>query len=89
MIRKQGSWCCNYTLQLADTSLILAQRLCEWCGHGPVLEQDMAMSNIALDLIGETRSLYQYAAELEGKGRTEDDLAYLRASSGIQKFPSC
>jgi ring-1,2-phenylacetyl-CoA epoxidase subunit PaaC len=68
----------TYTLQLADTSLILGHRLSEWCGHGPVLEQDLAMSNIALDLIGETRSLYQYAAELEGKGRTEDDLAYLR-----------
>jgi ring-1,2-phenylacetyl-CoA epoxidase subunit PaaC len=68
----------DYTLQLADTSLILGHRLSEWCGHGPILEQDLAMANIALDLIGETRSLFQYAAELEGKGRTEDDLAYLR-----------
>lgn len=68
----------NYSLQLADTSLILGHRLSEWCGHGPILEQDLAMSNIALDLIGETRSFYQYAATLEGKGRTEDDLAYLR-----------
>ncbi len=68
----------QYTLQLADTSFILAHRLSQWCGHGPILEQDMAMSNIALDLIGETRSLYQYAAELEGKGRSEDDLAFLR-----------
>lgn len=68
----------DYVSQLADTSLMLAQRLTEWCGHGPILEQDMAMSNIALDLLGETRSLYQYAAELEGKGRTEDDMAYLR-----------
>ena len=70
----------NYTLQLADTSFILAHRLSEWCGHGPILEQDMAMSNIALDLLGETRSLYQYAAGLEGKGRSEDDMAYLRAA---------
>ncbi|RNI30606.1 1,2-phenylacetyl-CoA epoxidase subunit PaaC [Rufibacter latericius] len=68
----------DYTLQLADTSLILGHRLSEWCGHGPILEQDLAMANIALDLIGETRSLYQYAAELESQGRTEDDLAYLR-----------
>ncbi len=68
----------NYTLQLADTSFILAHRLSEWCGHGPILEQDMALSNIALDLLGETRSLYQYAAELEGMGRSEDDMAYLR-----------
>ena len=70
----------DYVLQLADTSLILGHRLSEWCGHGPVLEQDLAMANIALDLLGETRSLYQYAAELEGQGRTEDDLAYLRAA---------
>jgi ring-1,2-phenylacetyl-CoA epoxidase subunit PaaC len=68
----------EYTLQLADTSLILGHRLSEWCGHGPILEQDLAMANIALDLIGETRSLFQYAAELEGQGRSEDDLAYLR-----------
>lgn len=70
----------KYVLQLADTSLILAHRLSEWCGHGPVLEQDLALSNIALDLLGEARSYYQYAAELEGRGRTEDDLAYLRSA---------
>jgi ring-1,2-phenylacetyl-CoA epoxidase subunit PaaC len=69
-----------YVLQLADSSLILAHRLSEWCGHGPVLEQDLAMANIALDLLGEARSLYQYAAELEGQGRSEDDLAYLRSA---------
>ncbi len=71
----------EYTLQLADSSFILAHRLSEWCGHGPILEQDMAMSNIALDLLGEARSLYQYAAELEGKGRSEDDLAFLRVAT--------
>ncbi|WP_197076849.1 1,2-phenylacetyl-CoA epoxidase subunit PaaC [Hymenobacter terrenus] len=69
-----------FVLQLADTSLILAHRLSEWCGHGPVLEQDLALANIALDLLGEARSYYQYAAELEGQGRTEDDLAYLRSA---------
>lgn len=68
----------DYCLQLADTSFLLGHRLSEWCGHGPVLEQDLAMTNIALDLIGETRNLYQYAGELEGKGRSEDELAYLR-----------
>lgn len=68
----------NYTLQIADNSLILGHRISEWCGHGPILEQDIALTNIALDLIGQARSLYQYAAEVEGKGRTEDDLAYLR-----------
>ncbi len=68
----------NYTLGLGDNALILGQRLSEWCGHGPVLEQDMAVTNIALDLMGQTRSLFQYAAIVEGKGRSEDDLAFLR-----------
>ncbi|MBC8085236.1 MAG: phenylacetate-CoA oxygenase subunit PaaC [Hymenobacter sp.] len=71
----------RFVVQLADTSLILGHRLSEWCGHGPVLEQDLALANIALDLLGETRSLYQYAAELEGAGRTEDDLAFLRIAT--------
>lgn len=70
---------CDYVLHLADTNLILGQRICEWCGHGPVLEQDIALSNIGLDLLGQTRSLYQYAAELQGEGKTEDDLAFLRS----------
>ena len=68
----------EYTLRIADNSLILGHRLSEWCGHGPVLEQDMAMTNIALDLIGQARSLYALAAEIQGEGKTEDDLAYLR-----------
>ncbi len=68
----------QYILRQADNVLILGQRLSEWCGHGPILEQDIALTNFALDLIGQARSLYQYAAEVEGKGRTEDDLAYLR-----------
>ncbi len=68
----------DYVIRQADNCLILGQRLGEWCGHGPVLEQDIAMTNIALDLIGQSRSLYQYAADVEGKGKTEDDLAYLR-----------
>ena len=67
-----------YTLRLADNALINGQRLSEWCGHGPILEQDMALTNIALDFMGQARSLFQYAAEVEGKGRTEDDLAFLR-----------
>ena len=70
----------TYLLQAADTSLVLGHRLSEWCGHAPVLEQDLALANIALDLLGEARSYYQYAAELEGRGRTEDDLAYLRSA---------
>jgi ring-1,2-phenylacetyl-CoA epoxidase subunit PaaC len=65
-------------LHIADTTLILAQRNSEWCGHGPVLEQDIAITNISLDLIGQARNFYQYAAELTGNGATEDSLAYLR-----------
>jgi ring-1,2-phenylacetyl-CoA epoxidase subunit PaaC len=68
----------KYVLRLADNSLILGQRLGEWCGHGPVLEQDIALTNIALDLIGQSRMLYQYAAELRNDGSTEDDLAMKR-----------
>jgi ring-1,2-phenylacetyl-CoA epoxidase subunit PaaC len=70
----------DYVLHLADNALILGQRLSEWCGHGPILEQDIAITNISLDFIGQARMLYQYAAILEGKGRTEDDLAYFRNS---------
>lgn len=68
----------QYLLRLGDNTLILAQRLGEWCGHGPVLEQDIALTNIALDLLGQTRMYLSYAGELEGKGRSEDDLAYFR-----------
>lgn len=67
----------DYSLYLADNQLILGQRLCEWCGHNFVLEQDIAMSNIALDLIGQARSYYQYASRLDGK-RSEDELAMMR-----------
>ncbi len=71
----------NYVLQIADNALILGHRLSEWCGHGPILEQDIALTNFALDFIGQARSLYQYAAEIEGNGKTEDDLAYLRTGT--------
>ena len=68
----------NYTLHLADNALIMGQRLSEWCGHGPILEQDIALSNIALDYVGQARNFYQYAAELIGGDATEDSLAYFR-----------
>lgn len=68
----------EYVLRMADDSLILGQRLGEWCGHGPILEEDIAMTNISLDLIGQAISLYDLAAELEGEGKTHDDLAFLR-----------
>lgn len=67
-----------FVLRLADDHLILGHRLSEWCGHAPMLEEDLAMPNMALDLIGQARALYQYAAKIEGAGRTEDDFAYLR-----------
>lgn len=67
-----------YCLRIADNSSILAHRLSEWCGHGPILEEDIAMSNMALDMIGQARGFYAYAATLEGKGQTEDDLAFRR-----------
>ncbi len=67
-----------YVLRRADDALILGHRLSEWCGHAPMLEEDMALSNIALDLIGQARELYSYAAKVEGKDNDEDKLAYLR-----------
>lgn len=68
----------NYIISIADNSLILGQRLGELCGHGPTLETDIAGTNISLDLIGQTRNYYQYAAKIQGEGKTEDDLAFLR-----------
>lgn len=68
----------TYVLSLADDALVLGHRLSEWSGQGPLLEEDIALSNLALDLIGQARLLHAYAGEVEGKGRSEDDLAYLR-----------
>lgn len=68
----------NYILGIADNSLILGQRLGELCGHGPTLETDIALTNIALDLLGQSRSYYQYAAKIDGSNKTEDDIAFLR-----------
>jgi len=68
----------EYTLRLADNALILGHRLSEWVGHGPVLEEDLALGNLGLDLIGQARAFYAYAGEVEGRGRDEDALAYLR-----------
>ena len=68
----------RYVLRLADASLVLAQRLGEWIGHAPALEEDLGLANTALDLMGQARLLLAYAAELEGQGRDEDALAFLR-----------
>ncbi|MBV8500609.1 MAG: phenylacetate-CoA oxygenase subunit PaaC [Paucibacter sp.] len=68
----------RYLLRLGDTCLIAAQRLSEWCGHAPILEEDIAMSNIALDLLGQARGVLTRAGELDGRGHDEDQLAFLR-----------
>jgi ring-1,2-phenylacetyl-CoA epoxidase subunit PaaC len=68
----------TYALRLGDDALILSQRLGEWSGAAPELEEDIALTNIALDLLGQARALLTYAGEAEGRGRTEDDLAFLR-----------
>src|SRR5471032_2305280 len=67
-----------YALRRADDALILGHRLSEWCGHAPMLEEDMALANMGLDLLGQARELYSYAARVEGRGNDEDKLAYLR-----------
>jgi len=76
----------DYTLHLADNALIIAQRNAEWCGHGPILEQDIAITNISLDQLGQSRNFYQYAALLMGNEATEDSLAYLRTE---REFKNC
>src|SRR6187402_1367710 len=67
-----------YTLRRADDALILGHRLSEWCGHAPMLEEDMALANMGLDLLGQARELYSYAAKAEGRDNDEDKFAYLR-----------
>ena len=76
----------DYTLHLADNALVLGQRNAEWTGHGPILEEDIAMSTITLDLIGQARLLYQYAAQLQGGDATEDTLAYLRDGAEFRNY---
>ena len=76
----------EYLLHLADNALVLGQRNAEWCGHGPVLEEDIAMANISVDLIGQARMLYQHVAVLKADGATEDTLAYFRDASEFRNF---
>ncbi len=68
----------QYLLRIGDSCLILAQRLGEWCGHAPILEEDLALANMALDLLGQARALLTHAAHLDGQGHDEDQLAFLR-----------
>jgi ring-1,2-phenylacetyl-CoA epoxidase subunit PaaC len=74
----------DYLLRQGDNALILSQQLSQLCGKGPALEEDMALTNVALDLLGQTRMWYGYAAELEGKGRSEDDLAFMRDAPAMR-----
>lgn len=84
--QEQTSSLFNYLLRLGDDSLILGHRLAEWCGHGPILEEDIALSNLSLDCIGEAALILKLAGEIEGKARDEDALAYLRDP---QEFKNC
>ncbi|MDI1275518.1 1,2-phenylacetyl-CoA epoxidase subunit PaaC [Polaromonas sp.] len=76
----------GYLLHLADNALVLGQRNAEWCGNGPVLEEDIALANMSLDLIGQARMLYQHAAVVSGDGATEDSLAYFRDATGFRNY---
>src|SRR2546430_15808340 len=79
----------DYLLRLADSDLVLAQRLGEWVGHGPALEEDIALANIGLDLLGQARLWFAYAGEVEARfearGRSEDTLAFSRDSGEVSK----
>lgn len=76
----------DYLLHLADNALVLGQRNAEWCGHGPILEEDIALSNVSLDLIGQARLLYQLVATLKGGDVTEDKLAYFRETHEFRNY---
>lgn len=76
----------DYLLRLGDSTLILGQRLSEWCGHGPVLEEDIALGNIALDLIGQSRMLLSHAGALMQPPQSEDQLAYFREQFCFRNF---
>jgi len=76
----------DYLLHLADNAVVLGQRNAEWCGHGPILEEDLALANMSLDLIGQARLLYQLVADLRADGSTEDSLAYLRNTEEFRNY---
>ena len=76
----------DYVLQLADTALVLGQRNAEWCGHGPALEEDIALANNSLDLVGQARMLYSLAAQQAGPGASEDSLAYWRGPEAFRNY---
>ena len=76
----------DYIVHLADNAVVLGQRNAEWCGHGPILEEDLALANVSLDLIGQARLLYQHAATLLGGNATEDSLAYFRDATEFRNY---
>lgn len=76
----------EYCLRLGDNALVLGHRLSEWCGHGPILEEDIALSNMSLDLIGQARGFLAYSAKSEGQGRSDDELAFKRDA---RQFRNC
>jgi ring-1,2-phenylacetyl-CoA epoxidase subunit PaaC len=76
----------QYLLRLGDNCLVLSQQLAAWCGHGPALEEDLALTNVALDLLGQARLWLSYAGEVEGRGRDEDALAYGRDGSEFRNL---
>lgn len=76
----------EYLVRQADNQLIIGHKMSEWCGKGPVLEEDIALINTSLDFLGQARSLYQEAVKVEGKGKTEDDLPFLRTE---REFRNC
>lgn len=75
-----------FLLRLGDSNLVLGQQLGAWCGHGPILEEDIAMTNVALDLIGQAQYWLDYAGELEGEGRDSDALAYFREADAFRNY---
>lgn len=79
----------EYVTRIGDNALILGQRMSEWCGHAPVLEEDMALANMSLDLIGQARMLLTHAGKLEGKGRDEDQFAFLRIEMHYRNLTLC
>ena len=76
----------NYLLHLADNAVVLGQRNAEWCGHGPILEEDLALANMSLDLIGQARLLYSLVAQRANDGSTEDTYAYFRDVPDLRNF---
>jgi ring-1,2-phenylacetyl-CoA epoxidase subunit PaaC len=85
-VSRNGAQFFEYVLRLGDNDLILSQRLAEWCGHGPVLEEDLAQTNVALDLLGQAQLWLEYAGKIEDKGRDADQLAFLRDAHDLRNL---